>query len=378
MFSTYRRLTGAGFFTALLISATVSQAETPQICFEQKDKACLEELYSDIVTNPTPQNGEAAYLLGQLEMEDQNYEEAKTHFEIGAMFGSHAKSAEALKDLLASGKIALDPVDCLSAPTPDTCLLTIAEGQTDKSPSAYYLLAGLLADSAPDKAATYTILSAEGGHLTSACLLAAGYAETKPDGPSVTAGFVPAVGLDYEQARRWGEECGFGPFPGYNASYFDKYLAAEQHSAYAIFKDKGSIFDAGSATPEIAASIASALCDKYSQRAPEDEPCKILSVDGEWVDYFVAPPLPEPTGTVEDLLKASARVSFTQEYTGYAAPKAFAQGPLGNWSWIARTEAVSLEEVKRIVLENCQNSWQYKKYGSACKIVNVNDEWVQE
>ena len=75
----------------------------------------------------------------------------------------------------------------------------------------------------------------------------------------------------------------------------------------AIFGDSYGIFHDGAATPDIAASIAGLLCTIGSKRGADDEECRIVSVDGEWVDYFVAQPLPERTGAIEDLLQLSAR-----------------------------------------------------------------------
>ena len=102
-----------------------------------------------------------------------------------------------------------------------------------------------------------------------------------------------------------------------------------------------------------------------------------MSVDGEWVDYFVAPPLPERVGSEEDLLQLKARQDV-EKYEKESTPKVFVQGPLGNWSWRSQGSSdIQIDELTQLAIENCQSGWLYKELDSACEVVNLNGEWVK-
>ena len=364
--------------SALLLQAGFVQSaqNDPNACYESKDKECLEAMYKDIVDNPAPEKSDAIYLLGLLYLDEENYEAAKKQFEIGSIFGDKERSTEKLVELIESGKVEITTTDCLAIGT-EECFLNVAKNSPKDAGAAYYLLAGMLYESDAERSAEYTIKAAELGHRTAECLLAYGYGHENASGPSLAAGFVPELPKDYEKARFWGTECGFGPYVGYDEKHFKKYEAANNHRAYAKSSNKYGIFITDLATPEIAASIAGMLCDIGSKRQPDDEECLIVSVDGEWVDYFVAQPLPERVGAVEDLLQMNAREDFVKKYQQKSAPKVFVQGPFGNWSWRSRNADVSIEEVTRLAIESCQNGWLYQKFDSACEVVNVNGKWVK-
>ena len=368
------------FFLAsfLLVQASwvQSAANDPNACYESKDKECLEAIYKDIVDNPGPEKSDAMYLLGLLYLDEENYEAAKKQFELGAAFGDKERSAEKLIELIKSGNVEITTTDCLAIGT-EQCFLDVAEKNPQDAGAAYYLLASMLYESDAKRSADYTIKAAELGHRTATCLLAFGYGHDDASGPSLTAGFLPQLPKDYERARFWGTECGIGPYAGYDEKHFEKYERAQNHSAYAKFGDKYGIFHAGAATPEIAAGIANLLCSIGSKRGDDDEECLIVSVDGEWVDYFVAQPLAERVGAVEDLLQLSARKEI-EKYNKETTLKVFVQGPLGNWSWRSqRDSGLEIDELTRLAIDNCQKGWQYKKFGSACEPVNLNGEWVK-
>jgi len=99
----------------LILSSSYAHAQFDAVnaCYEQKDKTCLEEYVGAILEGATPEVNEAAYLLGQLYLEEEDYEQAKETFEIGAAFGASDKNFNALKDLLNSGKGDIDTTDCM-------------------------------------------------------------------------------------------------------------------------------------------------------------------------------------------------------------------------------------------------------------------------
>jgi len=360
-----------------------AESRTPQTCFEQKDKACLEDIYRDIMQNPTPEKSEAMYLHGQLFLEEEDYEAAKKQFEMGLMMGEDKRSGKALREILTSGNVEIDTFDCLTIGT-EECFLEVAERRPEKAGAAYYLLAGHLAKTNPEKAAEYTIKAAELGHKTAGCLLAIGYAHEKASGPESMAGFVPELPKDYEKSRQWGEMCGRGPFPGYTEKHFRKYEGVKNHKAYAILGNQFRIFSQGAATPQHAASVAAELCKigskkkaKKNNKKLSDKECVVINVDGEWVDHFVPDPLPKGVTGKEDLIALSAIKSFDKEYDKISVRKVMVQGPLGNWWWKTnKNEDISIEELTKLAIERCQDHWRYKLYGSACKAININGEWV--
>jgi len=265
--------------SALLVLSGFAHAQQgdPKVCFEQKDKACLKEAFATIFDKPTPEKIDAIYLLGLLYLEEENYEDAKSQFEMGMMFGDTRRSQDKYIELVKSGNIEIEPSDCLAIKS-EECLVNVAEDDPDKAPVAYYHLARLLSESDAERAAESTIKAAELGHRTAACLLAYGYGHEKASGPSSMAGFVPQLPKDYKKARAWGETCGHGPYVGYIEKHFKKYEGSPDHKAYAKFGGYG-MFQSGLATPEYAASLAAELCHLGSKKKPANESCTIVSVD---------------------------------------------------------------------------------------------------
>ena len=363
-------------FTFLMFPGSALAEQDPQACFEQKDKACLEAIFKDIVDEPTQEKKDAIYFLGLLHLEDESFEEAKRTFEMGTMFGDNPRSTDKFMELIKSGNVEVEPTDCLAIGT-ESCFLNVAENNPQEADSAYYLLARMLAESDPKRAAEFTLKAAELGHTTASCLLSFGYAHEKATGASVTARFVPQLEKNFEKSRQWSEKCGNGPFAGFSEKYFNKYLGATNHKAYAKFGSRYQVYTEGAATPEIAAVVAGALCQGGTKKLEQNHECLIVNVDGQWVDYVAAPTPPERVGGIDDLILTSAREFYNNKYKQAGKPKVFVQGPLGNWFSRYGNSNESIEETTKFAITKCQEGWRYKKYGSACRVVIQNDEWVK-
>ena len=356
-----------------LYSGLAHSEDSAEACFNAKDKSCLESMYRDILDNPTQEKKDAIHYLGLLYLEEEDYEAAKDQFEIGTMFGDKERNAIKLEEIIGSGKIELHPVDCLAS-RDEECFLNVAKNNPEKAGPAYYLLTGVISATDPDRATQYTLKAAELGHVTAACQLGSGYAHEPLKGPSVLSGFVPSLPVDFEKSRQWYEVCGNGPFPGYSEEYFQKYLGDKDNKAF-VKSNNVRFYQSGAATPELAAQIAYGICINHPKNKSENN-CLVVSINGEWVDYYKPEPIPERVGGVEDLTTISAREGYPK-FEKKQNPKVFAQGPLGNWSWVSRSSDKSIEEVKQIAIESCQKTWRYEKYGSACSAININGEWVK-
>jgi len=325
------------------------------------------------------------YTVCLINLDEKQYEEAKDKFSMALMFGDTTRSTIKYKELIESGNVEVKAIDCMIMQSED-CLFEVIENKPDRAHVAYYHLAGLLSKTDPERAAEYTIKAAELGHGTSECLLAYGYAHEKASGPSTMAGFVPELPIDYAKSRLWGEKCGHGPFRGYSEKHFTKYKSAKNHSAYAKFGRSHKTYEQGAATPEIAARLATELCKlgvkrkfnekKIKQKDLDNNKCLIVSVDGEWVDYFEAAPLQVKATGAERILKADAREHFPK-YEAAPNPKVYVQGPLGNWYYLAGRSFGTHEKRAAAAIAKCQESWRYTKYGSECKVINVDGEWVE-
>jgi len=55
----------------------------------------------------------------------------------------------------------------------------------------------------------------------------------------------------------------------------------------------------------------------------------------------------------------------------------YVQGPLGNWYYLAGRSFGTHEKRAAAAIAKCQESWRYTKYGSECKVINVDGEWVE-
>jgi len=366
--------------TFLLLPLGFTKAQNPVACYEQKNKKCLEGIFKDIVTNPAPDKLDAIYYLGLLYEEQGDFEEARTHFEAGVVYGDGTRSREKVAELLKSGKVKLDTTDCLSLETGvEKCLLNVAESIPKKAPAAFYLIGQHLAESDPERGIEYTIKAAEAGHRTSECLLASGFAQETAYGPaSGIVGFKAHLAKDFEKSRYWGAKCVSGPFAGFRKKHFEKYKQARGHKAYAKSGHKHHTFAEDAATPELAAMLAGTLCELGVELKKLDNDCLVVNVDGEWVDFFKPQSLPERLGGVDDLLLTSARDSYKKKFANESAPKVFVQGPLGNWGWRSGNPGTDTDDLARTAVQTCQKDWRYKKFDSACKVVNVDGKWVQQ
>lgn len=352
-------------------------ASTPEVnrCYEQKDKDCLESIFKDIVSNPSQEKHDAMYYLGEIYLEENNYEAAKKQFTIAAMFGDGQRSKDKLIEIIKSGNVQLEPLDCFRIAT-EECFHNVAKTKPDKADVAYYFLGQFLEGSDPKRAIDFTIKAAELGHKTSACLVASAYGKEKFRLYEASDSIKAALPKDYAKARAWGEKCGAGAFGGYSKKHFKKYADAKDHKAYAKSGSKHLTYSQGAATPEIAIYLAGALCQSRAKRKKSKEPCLVVNVDNRWIDYRPAPSRPDRTGSVEDLYYNKARIYFENKYKNAKGVKVFVQGPLGNWSAKIRPSGHPIEELSKAAIDTCQNGWSYKEYGSACKVINVNGEWV--
>ncbi len=362
----------------LFVAAVRAESDplTVEACYQQQDKACLEAIYQDIVTNKSPEKLDAMYYLGLIYLEEGDDKAAKRQFDMAEMFGDGQRSTDKQVEIILRGNIEAEPRDCFKLPAAEQCLLDIANSTSEKADVAYFFLAGALFETEPERAGGYAIKAAEMGHSTAQCLLAAGYAHEPVEGVSVTAGYVPFLPKDYEKSRYWGEKCGSGPFQGYSKKHFKKYQAAEGHKAYVRFGPKYRNFEQGAATAEIAVKLAGELCRLGTQDRKENLACQIVNVDDQWVDFFVAEPLPQRTGAYEDLLKADARHYFKTKYKNATGPKVFVQGPLGNWSARYGSADQPFDAVIQDAINACQKSWRSQKYSLACEVINKNGEWL--
>ena len=158
-------LLAAVFALSPINGVTAAGADTPQSCFENKDKACLEAIYKDITTHPDPSKTEAMYLHGRLFLDEEDFEAAKNQFEMAEMFGDGERSKEAKEGLIRSGKIKLDVLDCFVIDSVQ-CFLDIAQKNPKDAPATYYLLSGYVKKTDPKLATSYMIKAAEMGHET--------------------------------------------------------------------------------------------------------------------------------------------------------------------------------------------------------------------
>jgi len=362
----------------IMSSPTFAQdvAETEKVeernadeCFKAKDKACLDELFSDVIRNPSDNKKKAAYLLGVLHMEDGNAEAAKDNFVMSLMFsGTHdEKSVLHLKDLYEGGKVEFDTTECLVIEE-DACFQRIIDGDdVKKSRAAQYHLGTRLYETDPKRSFELLKGAVEAGHKTAVCELQKFYADDGDDG----------VPMDYHKSVNLGFECLFNPpFKKFNKDYFAKYEKKSDHKAYAHSEGGFSAYASGISSPEMAATLAVEYCKTSNYRKPDSPECKVINVDDRWIKDPGFAELIETVNGVDDLITTKAVTSYEEEYMQEANPKVFVQSAAGAWTWRSRGGAnLTLEELKTKSLASCNSQWM-SKTGHKCKVVNVNGEWV--
>ncbi len=362
----------SGLFVAVSSAHSLAQSlsatnQSPQACFEQRNEACLEAIYADLVSNPSDEKFEALYLHGNIKLENEDYEGAKDLFMMGSAFGGDkAVLTKALLGLYEQGKASFDPAECVTIGS-ESCLNSSIDGDDPvDSRNAQYLLGGLIHKEDPKRALSLFESAAEAGHRTAICEMQKLYA-------------TGAVGLeaDYDKSVRYGLDCTFSPpFKRFDQKYFSKYEKKKDHRAFAHADDGFSIYAAGITSPELAASLAHLYCQKNKKRKPNASPCKVINVDGTFVETADLRKLPETANGIEDLIAISAQDSYVKKYLKESDPKVFVQSASGAWSWRSRGSSDNdLEKVQQDALAACGKQWQ-AKFGFACKVVNINGDWV--
>jgi hypothetical protein len=75
----------------------------------------------------------------------------------------------------------------------------------------------------------------------------------------------------------------------------------------------------------------------------------------------------------QELPSPEAAAAFYNEYTPARSPKAFVVSPKGAWGW--KAGAASQREAVQEAIASCDV--QRPAYTPACRVVNVDGEWVQ-
>lgn len=365
-----------------LSSPAFSQDETPETqsapesrtadeCFAQGDEACLEEIYSTIVTESTPEKSKAVYLLGKLKLDKgEDLEGAKDQFMMTLMFGEGFEE-QALKEIVGmyeSGAVEFETTDCLAIKD-NACFEKIIAGDDPiKTRNAQYLLAKKIVEENPRRALELYTASAEAGHGTSGCKLAQFYADDGMDTPK-----------DYHKSKSLEMACyGKRPFKKFNKKHFTKYAAQPDHKAYAYAENGYGHYVKGITNPGWAATLAMKYCETYAKKRSGNPECSVVNVDGTWVEDAKLIPVPDAFASADDLITLNAKKSYLDKYVKDKTDKIFVQSSTGAWTWKTKgTKDVSLEQLKAQALESCNKNFK-EELENRCKVVNINGKWVNE
>ncbi|MBT3032192.1 MAG: hypothetical protein KME67_12835 [Candidatus Thiodiazotropha sp. (ex Codakia orbicularis)] len=77
---------------------------------------------------------------------------------------------------------------------------------------------------------------------------------------------------------------------------------------------------------------------------------------------------------VASIISNEALESFNTKYAKASKNKAFAQSLSGAWNW--RSNRTSIEHAKTSALIACQRHNKKSEYIYPCKIIHINDAWV--
>ena len=339
-------------------------------CFEAKDKACLDELFSDVIRQPSDNKKKAAYLLGLLHLKDGEEEAAKDMFFQSITFGgpeNQKASVENLIEIYERDNVEFDSVECGFIEEED-CFQRIIEGDDDKAArGAQYLLGQRLYSTDPKRAFDLFSAAAKAGHKSANCELPKFYTDDGEDG----------VSMNYHKSITYSLECTFKqPFKKFDKKYFSKYEKKKNHKAYAHSEGGFYSYSSGITSPEIAATLALEYCKTNKFRKPDSPACKVLNVDGIWVKEPIFGELTGKVKSVDDLVTFSARKSYQNKYSKKDNPKVFAQSATGAWQWKSKDSSdLTLDDLKEKALELCNDNWRIRT-GHACRLVNINGEWL--
>ena len=361
MSPTIKNLSVCLFFLLLSINSTASaQTQSAEACYAEQDRECLEEHVGKMITDPSPDSVDASYYLGLLFLnEDNNAEEAKKYFEMAVAFGRHEKSRVEIQKLIKSKAAGVEPVDCLLIDDFD-CLYNFAD--KENNPIAQYFIGKEIVKSEPKKGSEYYLKAARQGHLTSVCYVVDRYfADELP------------IELDHNEAVKFRIRCYDEPYKRQDKAHFDKYLAANDNKAYAASDSGRGASRAGYVSGDIAAHLALENCRRSNAAKEKDMPCRVVSIDGEWVKAAEPPPLPEFVGKDAPFIHHGMNDSYANKYVPLTSQKVIAYARNGVWSWQASNEK-NVTQLSELVLGKCQGANKLEdKY--PCKIVNINGKW---
>lgn len=83
----------------------------------------------------------------------------------------------------------------------------------------------------------------------------------------------------------------------------------------------------------------------------------------------------ETKAGVDPIINKKALKSFNDKYVNAKLHKAFAQSQSGAWNW--KSNRTSVEHAKTSALVGCQRNNQKNKALYPCKIINVDNQWIE-
>ena len=78
---------------------------------------------------------------------------------------------------------------------------------------------------------------------------------------------------------------------------------------------------------------------------------------------------------INAIITNKALVSFNNEYLEATGNKAFAQSVSGAWNW--KSNRTSIEHAKTSALIGCQRNNKKSEDLYPCKVIHINDTWVE-
>jgi hypothetical protein len=346
----------------------MGQVRSAEDCYDDKDQTCLEALFADIVTNPSPEKNQAIYLLGLLQKDTGDFDGALDSFMMSVAFGGNVDGQQALHDLFANEPTVFDEASECSVIENEACFIRIIkEEQGDDVRNAQYLLGSMLLSSEPDRGVALLESANAAGHGTAACVLQEFYLGGPTGGE-----------LDYDKSVSIGFDCPFShPFPRLNESHFAKYEGQDGHKAYALSEDGFASYSEGASNSDVAARLAKEYCEASPKRAADAPECNVINVDGVWVDDPELIELPIFNGDVESLVTLSAQTAFSEKYEAAEGLKVFVYSRNGSWEWLSSTKPDStIEKLTEDALGKCGGGWR-NMLEYACEVISINGETIE-
>ena len=160
-------------------------------------------------------------------------------------------------------------------------------------------------------------------------------------------------------------------------SYKKSYMAARSHKAFAQSESGSWAWKSNRTSKEHAVNNALAYCRKNNKQNEKSHPCRVINIDGAWTNIYrkrITPSSDQVTGEWL-LMKKQALTSYRGSYRETSSHKAFAQSDTGAWSW--KTSKLSREEAMNSALLSCQKNNKKSEQTYPCRIINVNDDWIE-